>query len=365
MAVHYHLARKEVSVLASMKFIPAISWIAVEHRNNLLFFLQVTPFWRVNQSMTDDYRPAQRLTVTAGQAGQRLDNFLFARFRQLPKSRIYRMLRKGEVRVNGGRVRQSYRIEAGDELRLPPVRLPADDGGELRISGRDQQVMGSAMLYEDEDLLVVNKPAGLAVHSGSGIDYGVIEILRTLRPDERFLELVHRLDRSTSGCLLLARNRQALVALHELWRSGDVSKRYLALVAGQWRGGRRQVDLPLARSGRQGQIRQTQVSDDGKRALSHFEPLTVFDDATLMAVTIDTGRTHQIRVHAAELGYPLLGDDRYGDFRRNREWKKRGLKRLFLHAQTLEFRMPQASSPHRFEAPLGDDLKQVLESLHG
>ncbi len=315
--------------------------------------------------MSDAYHPVQRLRVTAGQAGQRLDNFLFARFRQLPKARIYRMLRKGEVRVNGGRARQSYRIQAGDELRLPPVRLPAVADAELRIGSRDLQAVASAMLYEDDDLLVINKPAGLAVHSGSGVDYGVIDVLRKLRPEAQFLELVHRLDRSTSGCLLLARNRQTLVALHELWRSGGVSKRYLALVAGQWQEGRRQVDLPLERSGQQGQIRQTRVSDEGKQALSHFEPLTVFDDATLMAVTIDTGRTHQIRVHAAELGYPLLGDDRYGDFRLNREWKKRGLKRLFLHAHKLEFRLSPGAPLHRFEAPLGDDLNRVLESLHG
>ena len=311
--------------------------------------------------MSDEYHPAQRLTVNAGQAGQRLDNFLFARFRRLPRARIYRMLRKGEVRVNGGRARQSYRIQVGDELRLPPVRLPAGSAADVRIARRDLDAIADAVLHEDDNLLVLDKPAGLAVHAGSGVDYGVIEVLRQLRPDEEYLELAHRLDRGTSGCLLLARNRRTLMALHDLWRGGGVAKRYLTLVAGRWRGGVRQVDLPLARGGEAGQQRRTRVARAGKTASSRFEPLEYFDDATLMRVDIETGRTHQIRVHAAELGYPLLGDDRYGDFSLNRRWKKRGLKRMFLHARQLAFRLD--GRPLRFEAPLPKALASVLEGL--
>ncbi len=313
---------------------------------------------------SDQYHPAQKLKVTAEQAGQRLDNFLFVRFRQLPKARIYRMLRKGEVRVNGGRTKQSYRIRPGDELRLPPVRLPAA-GETAQIASRDLRAVADAVLYEDADLLVLNKPAGLAVHAGSGVEYGVIEVLRTLRPDESFLELAHRLDRGTSGCLLLARNRRTLMALHELWRRGSVSKQYLTLVAGRWQGGPRQVDLPLERVGAEGVRRHTRVDADGKTARSLFEPVERFADATLMKVTIDTGRTHQIRVHAAELGHPLLGDDRYGDFPLNRQWRKRGLKRLFLHAWRLAFALPGERSKREFEAPLPQDLNRILEVLRG
>jgi 23S rRNA pseudouridine955/2504/2580 synthase len=314
--------------------------------------------------MSEQYHPARKVTVTAQQAGQRLDNFLFARFRQLPKTRIYKMLRKGEVRVNGGRIKQSYRIQAGDELRLPPVRLPAA-GDDPIISSRDLQTIAAAVIHEDNDLLVINKPSGMAVHSGSGIAVGVIEIIRKLRPAEPFLELAHRLDRSTSGCLLLARHRAALTALHDLWRSGGVTKQYLALVAGQWQGGAMRVDMPLARAGAAGQVRATQVDEAGKQAVSHFEPVRLFSDATLMRVRIDTGRTHQIRVHAAELGYPLLGDDRYGDFQLNRQWKKRGLKRLFLHAQMLEFYLPGRVGEYHFEAPLPKELQQILDSIDG
>ncbi len=313
---------------------------------------------------SEQYHPAQKLKVTQEQAGQRLDNFLFARFRQLPRARIYRMLRKGEVRVNGGRTRQSYRIRPGDELRLPPVRLPAA-GEAVPIAGRDLRAVAGAVLHEDADLLVLDKPAGLAVHAGSGVDYGVIEVLRELRPAEPFLELAHRLDRGTSGCLLLARNRRTLMALHESWRRGGVRKQYLALVAGRWRGGRRRVDLPLERVGAEGAQRRTRVDADGKRARSLFEPVERFDVATLMRVTIDTGRTHQIRVHAAELGYPLLGDDHYGDFALNRRWRKRGLKRLALHAWRLAFTLPGEHEPRAFEAPLPPDLTTVVEALRG
>lgn len=311
--------------------------------------------------MSEEYHPAQKVAVSAEQAGQRLDNFLFARFRRLPKTRIYKMLRKGEVRVNGGRAKQSYRIQAGDEVRLPPVRLPAITGGPA-ILGRDIQAVSDAVLFENQDLLVLNKPSGLAVHSGSGVDYGAIDVLRKLRPQAPFLELAHRLDRSTSGCLLIALNRKTLVAIHEQWKSGAVSKQYLALIAGRWRGGEQRVDLSLQRVGAKGKVRHTDVNDEGKRAVSHFKPIEIHEKASLMQVTIDTGRTHQIRVHAAELGHPLLGDDRYGDFRLNREWRKRGLKRLFLHAQLLQFRLPRQEE-FLFEAPLPRELQHVLEQI--
>lgn len=314
--------------------------------------------------MGDTYQAAQKVIVDRAQAGQRLDNFLFAQFRRLPKARIYRMMRKGEVRVNGGRKQQSYRIKAGDELRLPPVRVPVA-GQPVPIRAGDLRAVANSILFEDEAMMVLNKPAGLAVHAGSGVDYGVIEVLRGLRPDETFLELVHRLDRGTSGCLLLAKSRAMLNALHQLWRVQGVDKQYLALVAGRWQGGGRTVDFPLQRRGEAEAHRHTCVSDDGKVALSRFEPVNYYKEATLLRVTIDTGRTHQIRVHAAELGYPLLGDDRYGDFALNRQWRKKGLKRMFLHAENLRFQLPGEAKSRRFHAPLPCELQRLLETLNG
>jgi 23S rRNA pseudouridine955/2504/2580 synthase len=294
--------------------------------------------------------------------GQRLDNFLGRHLKGVPRSRIYKMLRKGEVRVNRKRVRADYRIEAGDMVRLPPVHQPAPGEPAAIPTGVAEQIE-RAVVYEDESLLVLDKPAGLAVHGGSGLAFGLIEALRQQRPNQPFLELGHRLDRETSGCLVIAKTRRALNAFHQALREGMVEKHYLALVAGRWRGGARRVDEALARSGRRGEERLVQVDEEGKASISRFEPVARFARMTLMDVRIDTGRTHQIRVHAAHLGHPLAGDDKYGDFELNRELKKLGLKRLFLHSAHLRFRMPDGGQLYDLHAPLPDDLQRVLERL--
>ncbi|MGF1547184.1 MAG: RluA family pseudouridine synthase [Thiotrichales bacterium] len=307
---------------------------------------------------------AREIRIEADFAGQRLDNHLFRLLRDVPKSRIYRMLRNGEVRVNGGRVKPDYRVQAGDRVRLPPVRTEPRAARDEAIAPARQRDLSAAIIHEDPRLLALNKPAGVAVHGGTGVEYGVIEILRAARPDEPMLELAHRLDRETSGCLLLARERKALIALHELLRSHNgIDKRYLALVNGQWDGERRRVSSALQRRGPQGQVRRSASAEDGKLADSEFAPLQRFADATLMEVRIFTGRTHQIRVHAAESGHPILGDDKYGDFAANRKWRKLGLKRMFLHAARMRFTWPWGGDPIEIHAPLPDDLGAVLEHL--
>ncbi len=312
------------------------------------------------------YQAAREIRIEPGFAGQRLDNHLFRLLRDVPKSRIYRMLRNGEVRVNGGRVKQDYRIQAGDRLRLPPVRSEPTAVPVEAIPSSLAQTLLASIVYEDRHLLALNKPAGIAVHAGSGVDFGVIEVLRAARPEAPMLELVHRLDRETSGCLLVARERAALTALHELLRAHDgIDKRYLALVDGQWSGGARRITNTLQRLGPQGQVRRSASADAGKHADSEFVPLRRFADATLMEVRIHTGRTHQIRVHAAECGHPILGDDKYGDFAANRKWRKLALKRMFLHAARMRFRWPWGGDPIEINAPLPAELARVIEQLEG
>ncbi len=313
---------------------------------------------RKNMEITRSYRPAETIVIDDARAGQRLDNFLFARFRQLPRGRVYKMLRKGEVRINGGRIKQNYRLRAGDKLRLPPVRLePRPEAG--AASAAQVERIASRIIHQDANLIVIDKPSGMAVHGGSGVRHGVIELLRQAMPDEPFLELVHRLDRATSGCLLLARNRATLNALHEQLRGHRIDKTYLALVAGRWRGGSRRIEHQLHSSS--DGPRKTTIDSDGKTAISTFKPLRRLADATLMEVNIETGRTHQIRVQAAEIGHPLLGDDKYGDFELNRQWRKRGLRRLFLHAASIALPAAPGLPARRFTAPLPKELEQVLE----
>lgn len=314
--------------------------------------------------MNDAYTAVREVVMDASRAGQRLDNFLFAMFREVPRSRIYSMLRKGEVRVNGGRSKQHYRIKDGDKIRLPPVKLTQRDDAEAQqVPKRMIEQIKASVIHEDEDLLVLNKPEGIAVHSGSGVKSGVIEALRQIYPEGTFLELVHRLDRGTSGVLLIARNRPALTALHQLIRDGGLNKRYLALIAGQWKGGQRRVEHKLERQHQKGKVRHTKVSEEGKDAVAIFSPEQRFTDATLMEVELITGRTHQIRVQSAEQGHPLLGDEKYGDFGLNRQWKKLGLKRMFLHAATLSFRWPESGKLMQLEAPLPLPLTDLLEKL--
>lgn len=307
------------------------------------------------------YNKVSELVVNEGSAGQRLDNLLMKQFKGVPKSRIYSMLRKGEVRINKGRAKPGYRVQAGDRVRLPPVHTR----NSTEVSHLPEQVrkqLDAAILYEDLELLVINKPSGLAVHGGSGLRYGVIEALRSLHPDAGFLELVHRLDRDTSGCLLLAKTRQRLIQLHDALRNGKIRKTYLALLDGRWQGGDREVEMKLEKqSAKSGVGKKVQVTETGKTARSTFHLVENFDSCCLVEVELHTGRTHQIRVHAAELGHPILGDKKYGDFARNREARQTGLNRLFLHAAEIAYQPESGNDGFHFTAALPDDLASVLE----
>jgi 23S rRNA pseudouridine955/2504/2580 synthase len=307
-------------------------------------------------------KPAVRwVEISAEDAGQRIDNFLQRFLKGVPKSRIYRLLRKGEVRVNKGRARPEYRIKSGDQVRIPPVRVAA-----ARATRPREAELGGlveAQLYEDERLLVLNKPAGMAVHGGSGVSFGVIEALRALRPSAPYLELVHRLDRDTSGCLMIAKRRSELRNLHQLLRTGQVHKRYLLLVQGVWKHGPREVDVALKKNQLRGGERVVTVDQEGKQALTRFRPLVCYSGASLMEAELETGRTHQIRVHAAHLGYPLAGDAKYGDAGFNREMRSLGLKRLFLHAHYVAFRDPDRDRTVEVSAPLSAELRKLIQHL--
>jgi 23S rRNA pseudouridine955/2504/2580 synthase len=306
--------------------------------------------------------PLTLRTVTADESGQRIDNFLMRHFKSVPRSRVYRLLRKGEVRVNRKRVDAEYRIQAGDEVRLPPVRIEAD-AQPGRPSSSLLELIERAVIFQDRHVLVIDKPAGVAVHGGSGMSFGIIEALRASRPRET-LELVHRLDRDTSGCLIIARDRSTLTALHALIRNGGMHKTYLALVAGSWQLGTKRIDAPLATDNRQHGERHVRVAAAGKDSVSVFKPVQFFGSlATLMEVDIPTGRTHQIRVHASFAGHPLLGDDKYGDRARNADLKSHGLKRTFLHAQSVAFEWPGSGVPFHVSAPLPAELAAVLDDI--
>lgn len=305
---------------------------------------------------------ADHVEIGARHAGQRIDNFLAGHLKGVPRSHLYRILRSGEVRVNSGRIKPAYRLATGDRVRIPPLRLPAVHEPPPAPAASIGQ-LEAAVLLEDDALIVLDKPAGLAVHGGSGLDYGIIEILRQARPHAPVLELAHRLDRDTSGCLLIAKTREMLNRLHRLLREGGVEKHYLALVAGRWRGGARNVSAALTYDLQSGGRRETRIDTAGKAARSRFKPLQRYRQATLMDVRIDTGRTHQIRVHAVHLGHPVAGDGKYGDFAFNRELRARGLRRLFLHASRLDFVLPDSGCPYHIEAPLAEDLVEVLAQL--
>ena len=300
----------------------------------------------------------RKVRIDAEQAGQRIDNFLRRELPGLPKGRLYRILRRGEVRVNGGRVRAEYKLAEGDEVRIPPARIRAP--GEAPAAGQAARLEGR-IIYEDKRLLVVDKPSGIAVHGGSGISHGVIELLRAARPELRDLALVHRIDRETSGCLVLAKRRSALRELHERFRAGDVQKHYLALVVGDWQFGEQVIDKPLLVQNRKGGERHVVVSQGGKPARTEVALSRTFGKYSLLVCSPQTGRTHQIRVHLAALELPILGDERYGDEEQNRQAKKHGLKRLFLHAQSIAFPDDSGNELH-FTAPLADDLQRFLEN---
>jgi 23S rRNA pseudouridine955/2504/2580 synthase len=311
--------------------------------------------------MSDTNKPQVRLhTITEAEHEQRLDNFLINQLKGVPKTHIYRLVRKGEVRVNKGRIAVSYKLMIGDVVRIPPVRV-AERMESVVLQPSLKFCLEHHILYEDDELIVLNKPSGFAVHGGSGVHSGVIEGLRQLRPQQRFLELVHRLDKETSGCLLIAKKRSALRVLHEAFRGDGVQKTYLALLAGQYARKQQWVDAPLLKNVQQGGERMVQVSQAGKAAQTRFTRLQRFAEATLVRAEPKTGRTHQIRVHAAWLGHAIIGDDRYGNDEVNRAFKQRGYKRLFLHAEQLQFMHPLSQKPIQIQAPLPEDLQSLLD----
>ncbi len=305
--------------------------------------------------------------VSEERAGQRLDNFLMRLLGGVPRSHVYRLVRRGEVRVNGRRAKPDQRLQWRDSVRVPPVRIEAAPSP-ARASPRLVEALESAVLYEDERLIVIDKPAGIAVHGGSGVSLGVIEALRASRPREE-LELAHRLDRDTSGCLLVARKPRSLRTLHELLREGRFEKGYLALVQGHWDASRKRIEAPLRTDLRVGGERTVKVHPGGKPSVSEFRPLQYFGapgsgewPATLVEVLLHTGRTHQIRVHASHAGHPVAGDEKYGDEAFNLHMRELGLKRMFLHAHTVSFEWPD-DGPFSASAPLPPELRAVLDQL--
>ncbi len=299
------------------------------------------------------------IEVSEDYAGQRLDNFLLRELKGVPKTRIYKALRKGEIRVNKGRVRGDYRVVGGDQVRIPPLRVA--EVTTPRVPKRWAGLLEDHLVYEDEGLWVLDKPSGLAVHGGSGLSVGLIECLRQLAPEQRFLELVHRLDRDTSGCVMVARKPAVLKDVHRQLREDRVDKRYLALVAGRWSGNRHFVEAPLKKNTLKSGERVVRVDREGKPARTEFSVVERFDGATLVEAKPITGRTHQIRVHAQQAGHPILGDDKYGDRDANAWAAGLGLKRLFLHAVSLSLKL--GGRRLKVSAPLDSGLEAVLEKL--
>jgi len=309
--------------------------------------------------------PVSYVEAQEGDDGQRLDNFLLRILGAVPRSLVYRILRTGEVRVNGRRAKPAYRLVTGDKVRLPPLQGAGrkQDSETAKAPSKSlRDFVAGAVVHEDRDLIVVNKPAGVAVHGGSGVSFGVIEALRAVHPELQELELVHRLDRETSGCLLVAKRRAVLRDLHAQLRERRMEKRYLTLVAGKWPFGAKTIDLPLKTNLKQGGERVVRVHSDGQQAVTTFKPLEQFGKiATLLDVDLGTGRTHQIRVHAAHAGYPVAGDEKYGDRDKDAKLKEYGLTRMFLHAASLTFR--RGEEPFTVTAPLPPELQAVVDEL--
>ena len=309
--------------------------------------------------MAEGVAPAvTRVRIDEGDAGQRIDNYLLRMCKGVPKSHVYRILRSGEVRVNGGRIGPTYRLADGDEVRIPPVRIAQRENNAPVPVGTPLPVV-----FEDDALVVVNKPAGTAVHGGSGVSYGVIEQLRAQRPDARMLELAHRLDRETSGLLIIAKKRSALKVLHDMQRNGSIEKHYLSLVVGQWKNRLQHVKLPLYKYLQADGERRVRVSDEGKPSHSIVRLVKNYQRFSLVEVELKTGRTHQIRVHLTHLGFPLAGDDKYGDFALNKSLEREGLKRMFLHAARLRLAHPVTGETLDLEVPLPPELQQFLARL--
>lgn len=306
--------------------------------------------------------PVQYLVITEDFAGQRIDNFLVTRLKGVPKTHIYRILRKGEVRVNKKRAQPSYRLQAGDQVRLPPLQLEPK-AKPAAPSSRMAATLTDRILYEDKNLLIINKPAGIAVHGGSGVKLGIVEALRNMFPKLPHLELAHRLDSDTSGCLILAKKRSILKELHNLLREGAVSKIYWALTQGHWKASELRVDVSLRKNQLSGGERIVRVDKTGKTSLTVFRPLETYADSMLVEATLHTGRTHQIRVHAQYRRHPIAGDEKYGDRDFNKLMRERGLKRLFLHAKHVEFTLPSTGERISVIAPLDQELESCLKAL--
>lgn len=308
----------------------------------------------------------QQLQISEEEEGQRIDNFLLAKLKGVPKSLIYRVLRKGEVRVNKGRIKPEYKLQTGDIVRVPPIRV-AEKAQQAPVSSKLNKVaqLEQQIIFEDDCLLVLNKPSGIAVHGGSGLSFGVIEGLRALRPEARFLELVHRLDRDTSGILLVAKKRSALRSLHEQLRVKTVQKDYLALVRGQWQSHVKVVQAPLLKNELASGERIVKVSEQGKPSETRFAVEERYTNATLIKASPVTGRTHQIRVHTQYVGHPIALDDKYGDKEFDQQMSELGLNRLFLHAASIRFEHPKTGETLRLNAPLDDKMKGILKKLRG
>ena len=312
--------------------------------------------------MNTSTQQVRLLVIDAEQEGQRIDNYLKTQLKGVPKSLIYRILRKGEVRVNKKRIKPEYKLVAGDEVRVPPVRVAeANELPSAKLSSI--QALEAMILFEDDALIVLNKPAGMAVHGGSGLSFGVIEALRSLRPESRFMELVHRLDRDTSGCLLIAKKRSVLKSLHEQLRLKTMRKQYSALVRGQWQAHVKVVNAPLLKNVLQSGERIVRVNPEGKPSETRFHILKRFAEATLVEASPITGRTHQIRVHTAHAGHPIACDDKYGEATFDGKMRGLGLQRLFLHASRLTFRHPVEQKDMTMEAPLDPHLQALLNKL--
>lgn len=303
------------------------------------------------------------VVISEEEQGQRIDNYLIRCCKGVPKSHVYRILRSGEVRVNSGRVDATYRLCIGDTLRIPPIRIAERPQNEVDEAAK--QRVDLPIIYEDDALLVIDKPEGIAVHGGSGVSFGVIEALRRQRPQAKFLELAHRLDRETSGVLLVGKKRSALTALHDMFREhgAGADKRYLVLVKGRWMNTTQHVKLPLYKYLTESGERRVSVNPEGKASHTVFRLLARWSDMSLLEAQLKTGRTHQIRVHLAHLGFPILGDEKYGDFTLNKNLKRDGLKRMGLHAWRMAFSHPLTAEPLECVAPMPDGMKSYIATV--
>ena len=309
----------------------------------------------------NDLNKARATVLEVGEesAAQRIDNFLLRRLKGVPKSHVYRVLRSGEVRVNSGRIKPDYRLRVGDKVRLPPVRISAS------VSRPAAKPRDFPIAFEDPSLLVIDKPSGVAVHGGSGVSFGVIESLRAARPEAKMLELAHRLDRDTSGLLVLAKKRSALVELHRMLRDGEIEKVYLAVVKGTPAKKAFEIRESLHQHVTASGERRVSVNEDGQPAVTRVRLVEKSGEFSIVQLRLMTGKTHQIRVHLAHAGHPVLGDDKYGDFELNRALARQGVKRLFLHAQRLAFRHPAGGKPIALESPLPDDMLRFCDANFG